>query len=373
VNNFLNTAASDISRARTVGLNQLTPEPFPILMVGTRSTQRFFFAERGTLEDWSGDATYGLRVTVGNVIAPPKGSTFTLAVGSGDPFTLPFDLDGAGLQNALNDDATIVTDGGVDVSYQGLGRFLIAYRAVGIPSAIVADAALLFPDCTAEVTTLTAGDATTRQLVMLTLRSNTPAQSTSWNVIASPYAGWEGTIDLTSAAAYELLRLNGAPTTDGLLQCPTVLTVEVIDASGNSFAYYQTPITLRGLNYMDTSTLAVGPTRNAQATSAAGTVTVTPASQIHTERITVTGAAVARDITVATTGLVAGARIDIECILTGATDGTRIRIYAVSTAGTLLFEFTRSDGEPNALFSMYYNGAGGFDRKLATVPAFYPT
>jgi hypothetical protein len=50
VNHFINTAASDLSRARTVGLNQLTPEPFPVLVVGTRSNHQFFFANRGTLE-----------------------------------------------------------------------------------------------------------------------------------------------------------------------------------------------------------------------------------------------------------------------------------------------------------------------------------
>ncbi len=69
MDNYINTAATDIARARTVGLTQLTPEPFPILVVGTKPTQRFFFANRGTLEPWSGDGDYTLRLTVGDAVS----------------------------------------------------------------------------------------------------------------------------------------------------------------------------------------------------------------------------------------------------------------------------------------------------------------
>lgn len=370
MNNFINTAATDISRARTVGLNQLTVEPFPVLVVGTRSTQSFFFAARGTLESWSGQTDYALRVTVGNVLSPPRGATFALAVDGGSAITVPYDADSPCVQNLLNDDATIESEGGVDVTTQGFGRFLIAYRAVGVVSDITASSALAYPDCSATVDVLTTGDATTRQLVMLTIRRAVVLQTGAFNVVSSPYAGWSGVLDLNSTAAAEFIRINGEPV-GPYLQCTTLLTLEAIDDSGNAACYYQTPITLRALNYDSLITLMdTGPTRNAQANTS-GDVTVTPTSQIHTERITVTGASGTRNIVVASpTGLVAGARIDLVFILSGATNGTRLKIYALSTSGTLLFDFTRDGDEANAEFILYANGTGGFDRKEQTIPAF---
>ncbi len=368
--NYINTAASDIARARTVGLTQLTPEPFQVLVVGTRTTQAFIFANRGTLETWSGATDRTLRLTVGNSVSPPQGATFALTVGSGDPLTIPFDADAAGLKNALNDDATIDGDGGVDVVTQGLGRFLIAYKEVGTVSAIVASAALTYPDCSASVAVLTTGDSTTRQLVMLTISRSIAAQSTAFDAISTPYAGFSCILDLNTAAAKEFMRINGE-LRGAYLECTTLLTLEVFDASGNPTCYYQSSVQLRALNYDNAVTLMeTGPTRNAQANSS-GDVTVTPLSQIHTERITVTGASGTRNIVVLSpSGIVAGARIDLVFILSGATNGTRLKIYALSTSGTLLFDFTRDGDEANAEFILYANGAGGFDRKEQTIPAF---
>ncbi len=370
MDNYINTAASDIARARTVGLNQLTPEPFPVLVVGTRSTQGFFFANRGTLETWSGDTSYSLRLTIGNAVSPPLGAMFTLTVASDDPINLPYDLDAAGLKNALNDNATIEGEGGVDVVTQGLGRFLIAYSELGTVSDIVASAALTFPDCTATIEVLTEGDATTRQLVMLTIARNVAAQATAFNVTSSPVAGWSGVLDLNTEAAKQFMRVNAVQAGE-YLQAQTLLTLDVLDASGNPSCFYQAPVQLRALNYDNLITLMeTGPTRNAQANSS-GDVTVTPLSQIHTERITVTGSAGTRNIVVLSpSGLVAGARIDLVFILSGATNGTRLKIYALSTAGTLLFDFSRDGDEANAEFILYSNGAGGFDRKEQTIPAF---
>lgn len=369
MNHFINTAASDLSRARTVGLNQLTPEPFPVLVVGTRSNHQFFFANRGTLETWSGSTDYRMRVTVGDCYAGPIGATFSLTVDGEDPVTIGFDCTAAGLQNILNDIATVGTDdGGVDVISQGFGRFLIGYRELGVPTDITTDGALLLPDCEAVLNVLTAGSSTTRQLLSLTLTRTTPAQVTAWNTITSPYAGWSGVIQLDSAAALELIRVNGVER-NGSIECQTLLTVEVIDNNANAFAYFQAPITLRALNYMQTiTTLPVGPTSNAQ-TNASGDTTVAPTSQIHTETITISGAASVRNILVSSTNLVAGARIDLVLLFTGA-NGQQVKVYANTTGGTLLFDFTRAGDEANALFVLYADGLGSFKDKLATIPAF---
>lgn len=369
MNNFINTQAVELSLARVQSLlAPMTPQPFPVLTVGTKRTFNFFFHNNGTLESWSGVATHSLRVTLANAISAPAGSNFTITIGA-DDIECAYDIDADTLSTALNANATIAAEGGVDVYQQGTGRFLIAYRDPGAPTAMTVDASLLYPDCVAELTTLTEGvSSTVRELLMLTLRKTSAVQSTSWNVIASPYAGWTGVLDLTGAAAQELLRTNGELVGD-MLQCTSLLTVEVIDASGNSTCYYQTPVLLRALNYMIAQNLPFGPSRNAQASSAAGTVTVTPASQVHTERITFTGTGT-RNVVVAVTGLVAGAHVDLVCIVSGATDGMVINVYQVSTSGTKWIQFTKASGDTNALFALRADGNSGFNNVEQIVPAY---
>ena len=369
MNHFINTAATDLSRARTTGLNQLTPEPFPVLVVGTRSNHQFFFANRGTLETWSGLNTYSLRVTIGDAFIGPIASTFTLTPDGEDPLVIPFDCDQAGLQNILNDSTVIgTTDGGVDVISQGFGRFLIAYRELGLPADITADGALLIPDCSATITVLRSGSSTVRQLLLLTLSRTVPAQVTAWTPITSPYAGWSGVIPLDSSATQQLLITNGVRV-GAFVECQTLITVEVIDADANAFAYFQAPILLRSLNFMDTSTLPVGPTSSTVNATAPASYTVAPTSQIHTATVNLSGIAGTYNVLVLTTGLIAGARIDIVCLFTGA-NSTVVNVYTNTAGGVRMFQFTRAGDEPNALFVLYADGVGGFKDKLATIPAF---
>lgn len=248
MNLFINTEATDNSRARTVGLTNLLPQPFPVLTVGTQPTLNLFFAANGTLETWSGASDYALRVTLADSFIGPTRGTWSCQVGSNTALKLPWDLNASGIQNQLNLDATITAEGGVDVDEQEPGCFLIAYRQSGAVVGLTVDGSLLVPDCTATLSVLTTGASGVRQLVSLTLRRNTPIQTTTWTPITSPYDGWSGTLQIDNAAALELIRLNGVRI-GSYIDCTTLLTVEVLDASQNSTAYYQTPVTLRSLNY----------------------------------------------------------------------------------------------------------------------------
>lgn len=365
--NFINTASPDPSKARTVGLTQLTPEPFPVLTVGTKPTIEFVFANRGTVEDWSGASDYRVRATIARVNDAAVRGNMTLTIGAAD-MTIPYDFDAAGLEKVLNDNATVTTEGGVDVVEQGVGRFLIGYREVGAVTAMTVDAALLVPDCIASVLVLTSGSASERQLVMLTVERELTLQTEAFNVVASPYDGFSGVFDLTSSAAKQFIRLDGQPFGQ-FVEAETLLAVEVIDPSGNTVYTYLTPLLLRALNYQEVQEMDIGPTRNAQ-TNSTGDSTVTPASQIHTERITFSGTAGTRNVVIASPdGLAAGARIDVIALFTGD-NGIRVKIYALSTSGTLLFDFSRDGDEANALFTVYANGSGGFDRKEQVIPAF---
>lgn len=252
MNLFINTDAADNSRARTVGLNNLLPLPFPVLTVGTQPTLNWFFAASGTLESWSGSGSYGLRVTVADSFIGPRRGTWSLQVGGNTALTLPWDLDAGGIQNQLNLDATVIAEGGMDVLEHGNGQFIIANRAAGVVTGLTVDGALLVPDCTATLSVLTTGAAGVRQLTSLSLRRTTPLQSTTWTTISSPYAGWTGTLHVDTPALFQLLQLNGVRKGQ-YLDLETFLTAEVLDSSSNVVATYQTPITLRALNYDSTA------------------------------------------------------------------------------------------------------------------------
>jgi hypothetical protein len=194
-----------------------------------------------------------LRVTVGDVAALPVNGTFS--VSSGTTQTLPYYTNVAGLQNALNNLANINSVGGVTVDPMptdgGTIGFLVANKATGATGGFTVDPALLVPDCTAELSVLTTGATGVRQLTSLILKRTKIAQTETWASITSPYNGWSGTLAIDSAAALEFIRLNGQPAVDGspIVEAQTLLTVETIDASGNSTPRYQTPILLRALNY----------------------------------------------------------------------------------------------------------------------------
>lgn len=261
MNNFINTAATDIARARTVGLNQLTPEPFPVIVVGTQPSMSWFFANRGVIESWSGAGDLTLRVTVADVSLLPVDGTWSIACGT--TATLPWYTNPAGLQNALNNLSTVNSDGGVLVESlptaipgtyaqcDGSVGFLIAHKSTGVKTGFTVSPALLVPDCTARLSVLTNGNASTRQLTSLALTRTTMAQLENWSTVSTPYAGWSGTLALDTSAALQFIALQGQRMPNGGpgRQAQTLLTVETIDASGNRTARYQTPIILRALNY----------------------------------------------------------------------------------------------------------------------------
>lgn len=248
MNHFLDLNATDLARARTVSLLNQLQSPFPVLMAGSTTLHSFFITDNGAISSISGENTSSLRVTIGDVALSASNGILGLTVGNTAPLELNWDIDAAGLQNALNSNATVDAEGGVDVSQQQPGQFLIAYREMGVVTAITADAARLVPDCDATVLVLTTGSASARQLTLLTITRETALQSTSYTPITSPYAGWQGYIDLTQSGALELIRTQGV-SRGGFIECQTMLTVEVIDALGRVAPIYQTPVLLRSANY----------------------------------------------------------------------------------------------------------------------------
>jgi hypothetical protein len=248
MNHFINTSATDLARARTVSLLNTLPAPFPVLTVGSQTEHKFFFTTNGAIDTNIDPTTNVLRVTIGDVAAAQTNGVFSLTIGATDPITLRWDIDAPGLQNALNSNSSIIASGGVDVSRQGDGQFLIAYRAVGAVATIIFNGKLLVPDCTITSLVLTEGTSTARQFLMVTIARVVPLQTTTFTAIVSPYAGYEGYLRLSSSAAMELVRMNGVRR-GNFIECQTVINVETIDTSGNITPYYQSPVLLRALNY----------------------------------------------------------------------------------------------------------------------------
>lgn len=242
MDHYINTAAPDFATARVVSPQNLSPAPFPVLCYGDKPTHNFMFNNRGAPESWSGDASNGLRVTLGGVDVGPVGGSFALTCNQATP-ALPLPMDAPSIQNAVNLLTTVIAEGGIDVTGT-FPNFLFAWRTVGVKTALSVDPTMLVPVSGAAVTVLQAGTVSLPQRSMLTLRANAIDQTTTWTPITSPAAGWSGVISTNTAAALVLLLMSGKQD-GGFLQADTLLTVERIQPNGSYQTVYQTPVTLR--------------------------------------------------------------------------------------------------------------------------------
>jgi hypothetical protein len=105
-------------------------------------------------------------------------------------------------------------------------------------------------------------------------------------------------------------------------------------------------------------------------TNSTGNSTISPTTIVHTEQVTITGVAGTRNLLVSTTGLPAGARVDIAVVFNTAANNIVINARTSTIGGTLLFTFTRSASETNLLLRLVADGAGGF---ATTGMVVYPT
>ena len=242
MDHYINTAAPDFATARVIGPQNLSPAPFPTLCYGDKPTHNFMFSNRSAPESWSGDASNGLRVTLGAVDVGPVGGSFALTCNQTTP-ALPLPMDAPSIQNAVNLLTTVIAEGGIDVTGT-FPNFLFAWRTVGVKTALSVDPTMLVPVSGAAVTVLQAGTVSLPQRSMLTLRANAIDQTTTWTPITSPAAGWSGVISTNTAAALTILLMSGKPD-GGFLQADTLLTVERIQPNGTYQTVYQTPVTLR--------------------------------------------------------------------------------------------------------------------------------
>ncbi len=245
ITHYINTAETEPTKARWPSLINSQPEPFPVLFLGDARPHRFFFHYDGTIEDFSGNGAYTLRVTVGDVSLGPIGGSYALTCGETTD-ALAYNATAAALETALNGLATVATAGGVLVTGE-FPNFLVSWKTAGAKTALTASAIGLNPTGGVNVTSLQAGDATHCQQTAVQLRQNPITTQAVWTPITSPANGWSGVLSTNTAEAIALLISQGVQAGE-LWQYSTVLQAEVVDGSGNVVSYFQTPVILRASN-----------------------------------------------------------------------------------------------------------------------------
>lgn len=105
--------------------------------------------------------------------------------------------------------------------------------------------------------------------------------------------------------------------------------------------------------------------------NSSGNSTVLPASLFHSEFITFTGAAGTRNVVINPTGTALGSSVSLVGIFDDEADnGINVIIWVAQIGGVKLFEFQRDGDEPNFLLVAVANGAGGYDNRAITIPAY---
>lgn len=256
ITHFIDSCAPEIARARIKSLTNRVPEAFPVLVYGDTRPHNFIFynSQTGAVESYSGNASYSLRVTLGQVQSGPTDGTYAVTCGSTG--TVPALADAETLKDALNLLTTIISDGGVVVT-GSFPNFVVTWNTVGVKTAFTADASLLVPSSGISLVTMQTGSVSVINQVAVVIRQAAISSQTSWTTITSPNNGWTGTITTNTAGALNLLTSQGEQVGE-VLEVNTLLTAEVLDASNIPVSYYQTPVVLRAKNLDPNGTVSPG-------------------------------------------------------------------------------------------------------------------
>lgn len=250
ITHYIDTSLSEIARSRVKSLTNRVPEAFPVLVIGDTRAHNWIFNNQGTVESFSGNPSYTLKVTIGDVNLGPDAGSYTLTCGETTD-ALSVASDAAAVELALNALATVTSEGGVKVS-GSYPNFFVSWVTVGSKTALTASGISLIPSGNIGITSLQAGDPTHCQQTAIQIRQQPITTQDTWTTISSPANGWTGTLTTNTAEAIALLIQQGE-VIGNFTQYTTVLQAEVLDASGNVASYYQTPITIRASNLEVTS------------------------------------------------------------------------------------------------------------------------
>jgi len=167
------------------------------------------------------------------------------------------------------------------------------------------------------------------------------------------YNAW--TQGLQAQATFTLSNVDTDITLYGQNSAQYFMFIQGYTTSGNMITYGGGTCVFYNPAYNVPAPKATYVSFNAQTSSTTATVNVYPTSQLHTERITVTGSGYPRSIIVNTTGLIAGSHIWLRF---STTDTLTIifNVYDSSILNPILVTLQTDQFTPSALVDLVYNG-----------------
>ena len=158
-------------------------------------------------------------------------------------------------------------------------------------------------------------------------------------------------------ATFDFTASDTDQTLDGQKSADYWIVLEGVTNGGASIIYAAGVATI----FLASSALPISqrttPTENEQSLNV-GNITVTPASNIHLEVVTVGGSGGrTSNIVVGQAGLTKGARVDVLLLAQGAPAAIDVQFFLGSLAGANPFAFNTSGGTTRALFRFYFDGA----------------
>lgn len=129
-----------------------------------------------------------VRIGVGTPAGSPSSGTFTLTYGGDTTSELAYNASASAVQTALNALSSISSAGDVSVTKSTKGAYRITFDSVGARTAFTSDVSELYPTSGAEVTEAIAGDASTREVVVIKIETQPAAYATLSTSLASAAA-----------------------------------------------------------------------------------------------------------------------------------------------------------------------------------------
>jgi hypothetical protein len=130
--------------------------------------------------------TEDLKVALGRLDEKATGGTFSLDFDGDDTAAILYNDTAANIETALNALTSITSAGGVTVTGDASGPWTVTFTSVGARSSIIADSSLVTPYSDLIITTVSEGDATTKEIQVLKLKESPVAVQSTFTIIADP-------------------------------------------------------------------------------------------------------------------------------------------------------------------------------------------
>lgn len=368
---FINVAASSIARSLVRSVTDLTPVPFPELVIGDgRSYELYFVDGLGGYAAFSGDGSYIPYIAIGNCGFPEGGTAiWTFSGQSTSP--LAFNVSPAALQAALEALSNI---GAGNVSVAGVAGkyYVITFQGTMggmVQPEVTVDFDGLTPASTVDITTVVTGGTGVNAVQLATLAVNPLSFADDWAPITN---GWTGQLSTRTVEVFEAFAAAGGTLSeifqvtvanaDGVRSTYAKVTasIQCTVINPESFAGADKPL-LATQAALNAAVLGLGNfTRETLASAATGNTNVarpSTASRHHLAKLAISGAAGLRTVSLLTTNTPNPGDFIFLNVQPAAVAGYVVSVYNATTGGTLLTTFTTIASGIPYLLIFSWNGS----------------